>query len=98
MTLDTLAFQKAIHGSRVTTIEVPEKDLLDRVRIANFERVSLHTHMNVRLTFSFRFQAKQIDIYNLRPFYESDVFKSNNFVYDSKRRVIIQTIPESMDD
>ena len=72
VTLDTLAFQKAIHGSRVTTIEVPEKDLLDR--------------------------AKQIDIYNLRPFYETDVFKSNNFVYDSRRKVIIQTIPESMDD
>ncbi|XP_076673619.1 DNA replication licensing factor Mcm2 [Andrena cerasifolii] len=72
VTLDTLAFQKAIHGSRVSTIEVPEKDLLDR--------------------------AKQIDIYNLRPFYETDVFKSNNFVYDSKRKVIIQTIPESMDD
>ena len=72
VTLDTLAFQKAIHGSRVTTIEVSEKDLLDR--------------------------AKQIDIYNLRPFYETEVFKSNNFVYDSRRKVIIQTIPESMDD
>ncbi|XP_076287791.1 DNA replication licensing factor Mcm2 isoform X1 [Lasioglossum baleicum] len=31
VTLDTLAFQKAIHGSRVTVIEISEKDLLDRV-------------------------------------------------------------------
>ncbi|XP_076287792.1 DNA replication licensing factor Mcm2 isoform X2 [Lasioglossum baleicum] len=72
VTLDTLAFQKAIHGSRVTVIEISEKDLLDR--------------------------AKQIDIHNLHPFYESDIFKSNNFLYDSKRKVIIQTLPESIDD
>ncbi|XP_076656477.1 DNA replication licensing factor Mcm2 isoform X1 [Halictus rubicundus] len=72
VTLDTLAFQKAIHGNRITAIEISEKDLLDR--------------------------AKQIDIYNLHPFYESDIFKSNNFVYDSKRKVIIQTLPENIDD
>ncbi|CAK9795106.1 DNA replication licensing factor Mcm2 [Anthophora quadrimaculata] len=72
ITLDTLAFQKAIHGSRITTIEILEKDLLDR--------------------------AKQIDIYNLHPFYESDIFKSNNFIYDSRRKVIIQTLPDDIDD
>ncbi|XP_008555331.1 DNA replication licensing factor Mcm2 [Microplitis demolitor] len=72
ITLDTLAFQKALHGSRVTTIEVSEKDLLDK--------------------------AKQIDIHNLVPFYESDIFKKNNFVYDSKRRVIVQTLPEIVDE
>ena len=72
ITLDTLAFQKALHGGRITSIEISEKDLLDR--------------------------AKQIDIYNLHPFYESDIFRTNNFVYDSKRKVIIQTLPESIDD
>lgn len=72
LTLDTLAFQKAIRGNRITTIEISEKDLLDR--------------------------AKQIDIHNLQPFYESDIFKSNNFIYDSKRKVIIQTLPETIDD
>ncbi|KAK1126342.1 MCM DNA helicase complex subunit [Melipona bicolor] len=72
LTLDTLAFQKAIRGSRITTIEISEKDLLDR--------------------------AKQIDIYNLHSFYESDIFKSNNFLYDSKRKVIIQTLPEGIDE
>ncbi|CAD6231670.1 GSCOCG00001526001-RA-CDS [Cotesia congregata] len=72
ITLDTLAFQKALHGSRVMTIEVSEKDLLDK--------------------------AKQIDIHNLVPFYESDVFKKNNFVYDSKRKVIVQTLPEIVDE
>ncbi|XP_012152928.1 DNA replication licensing factor Mcm2 [Megachile rotundata] len=72
ITLDTLAFQKALHGGRITTVEISEKDLLDR--------------------------AKQIDIYNLHPFYESDIFKTNNFVYDSRRKVIIQTFPENIDD
>ncbi|XP_031848568.1 DNA replication licensing factor Mcm2 [Nomia melanderi] len=72
VTLDTLAFQKALHGNRITAIEISEKDLLDR--------------------------AKQIDIHNVQPFYESDIFKSNNFVYESKRKVIIQTLPESIDD
>ncbi|KAK2586721.1 hypothetical protein KPH14_011756 [Odynerus spinipes] len=72
ITLDTLAFQKALHGNRITTIEISEKDLLDR--------------------------AKQIDIHNLHPFYESDIFKTNDFVYDSRRKVIIQTLPENIDD
>lgn len=31
ITLDTLAFQKALHGGRIMTIEIPEKDLLERV-------------------------------------------------------------------
>ncbi|KAK0182674.1 hypothetical protein PV327_000787 [Microctonus hyperodae] len=72
ITLDTLAFQKALHGGRVMTIEVAEKDLLDK--------------------------AKQIDIHNLVPFYDSDIFKKNNFVYDNKRKVIVQTLPELTDD
>lgn len=31
ITLDTLAFQKALHGGRSTAIEISEKDLLERV-------------------------------------------------------------------
>lgn len=31
ITLDTLAFQKALHGGRIATIEISEKDLLERV-------------------------------------------------------------------
>ncbi|XP_033229836.1 DNA replication licensing factor Mcm2 [Belonocnema kinseyi] len=30
--LDTLAFQRALHGNRIASIEVPEKELLDRAR------------------------------------------------------------------
>ncbi|XP_012276797.1 DNA replication licensing factor Mcm2 [Orussus abietinus] len=72
ITLDTLAFQKALHGGRVSTIEIPEKDMLDR--------------------------AKQIDIHNLSSFYESDIFKMNNFVYNPKRKMIVQTLPETADE
>lgn len=71
ITLDTLAFQKALHGNCITTVEIAEKDLLDK--------------------------AKQIDVHNLIPFYDSDIFKKNDFVYDARRKVIIQTFPEADD-
>lgn len=103
ITLDTLAFQKALHGGRIMTIEISEKDLLERVN-----------DMTLNLIFSLRgrahfvafhvdidilwFQAKQIDIHNLHPFYESDIFKMNNFVYEPRRKVIVQTLPEGIED
>ena len=40
-------------------------------------------------------RAKQIEIFNLKPFYESDVFKNNGFSYDTKRKVIVQVVPEA---
>lgn len=40
-------------------------------------------------------RAKQIEIFNLKPFYESDVFKNNAFSYDAKRKVIVQIVPEA---
>ena len=36
------------------------------------------------------FQARQINIQNLQPFFGSDLFKANNFTHDSKRKIIIQ--------
>ncbi|XP_066139011.1 DNA replication licensing factor Mcm2 [Euwallacea fornicatus] len=41
-------------------------------------------------------KAKQIDINDLKPFYQSKIFENNHFVYDSKRKVIIHTVPESI--
>uniref|UniRef100_A0A1B6CC10 DNA replication licensing factor MCM2 n=1 Tax=Clastoptera arizonana TaxID=38151 RepID=A0A1B6CC10_9HEMI len=40
-------------------------------------------------------KAKQINIFDLRPFYDSKLFESNHFVYDSKRKMIVQTLPNS---
>jgi len=37
-------------------------------------------------------KAKQINIENLLPFYQSDIFKANNFTYDSKRKLVIQQL------
>ncbi|XP_026468705.1 LOW QUALITY PROTEIN: DNA replication licensing factor Mcm2-like [Ctenocephalides felis] len=39
--------------------------------------------------------AKQIDIHNLKPFYESHIFKTNGFTYDAKRKVIVQIVSEA---
>lgn len=40
-------------------------------------------------------RAKQLNITNLKDFYESQLFKSNGFVYDAKRKVILQIVPEA---
>lgn len=39
-------------------------------------------------------RAKQINIFNLKDFYDSEVFKRNAFVYDVKRKVILQSLPQ----
>lgn len=40
---------------------------------------------------SLYWQARQINIQNLSTFYESELFKANKFVYDRKRRMIVQS-------
>lgn len=40
-------------------------------------------------------RAKQINIHNLKPFLESDIFKTNGFTYDANRKVILQVVPEA---
>ncbi|KAK7870011.1 hypothetical protein R5R35_011978 [Gryllus longicercus] len=42
----------------------------------------------------FLHKARMIDIHNVKPFYESRVFKANHFMYDPKRKVILQSVPE----
>ncbi|CAH1126119.1 unnamed protein product [Ceutorhynchus assimilis] len=43
-------------------------------------------------------RAKQIDIHDLKPFYQSKIFENNHYVYDAKRKIIIHTIPETLTD
>lgn len=38
-------------------------------------------------------RAKAIDIHNLKPFYEGELFKKNGFMYDAKRKTILQIVP-----
>ena len=42
---------------------------------------------------TFCFQARLIDIHDVKPLYESKIFKSNNYVYDAHRKMIVQTVP-----
>lgn len=37
-------------------------------------------------------RARQINILNLKPFFESEIFKANRFTYDQKKKIIIQTL------
>ena len=37
-------------------------------------------------------QARQISIHSLAPFYESELFKQHKFIYDRKRKRIIQQL------
>ncbi|CAH0552587.1 unnamed protein product [Brassicogethes aeneus] len=66
---DQLTFQRGTNELEALTIEIDEKDLMDK--------------------------AKQIDIHDLKPFYKSKIFESNNFSFDPKRKVIIHTVPET---
>ncbi|XP_001652504.2 DNA replication licensing factor Mcm2 [Aedes aegypti] len=40
-------------------------------------------------------RAKTVDIHNLKPFYDSEIFKKNGFAYDPKRKTILQIVPEA---
>ncbi|XP_045595213.2 DNA replication licensing factor mcm2 [Procambarus clarkii] len=37
-------------------------------------------------------RARQINIMNLQPFFDSDIFKANSFTHDAKRKLIVQTV------
>uniref|UniRef100_A0A8D8WMM2 DNA replication licensing factor MCM2 n=2 Tax=Cacopsylla melanoneura TaxID=428564 RepID=A0A8D8WMM2_9HEMI len=41
----------------------------------------------------FKEKARQINIYDLRPFYESKLFKTNHYTYDKNKEKIIQRVP-----
>jgi DNA replication licensing factor MCM2 len=40
-------------------------------------------------------RAKQINVHGLEKFYDSEIFKNNGFSYDSKRKTILQVVPEA---
>jgi len=66
--MDQLTYMRGLRGSGYdfTSVEISEKELLEK--------------------------AKSINITDVRPFYESRVFKVNNFSYDPKRKIITQTL------
>lgn len=40
-------------------------------------------------------RAKSINIFNFKDFYDSEVFKKYGYTYDSKRKIILQVVPEA---
>ena len=37
-------------------------------------------------------KARQISITNLLPFFNSEIFKANNFTFDSSRKLVVQRL------
>lgn len=86
---DQLTFIRGTNAGEALTIEIDEKDLIDKVCIICNDGCYI---IQIRLTF----QAKQIDIRDVKPFYQSSIFEANNFIYDSKRKIILHTVPETL--
>uniref|UniRef100_A0A671SH53 DNA replication licensing factor MCM2 n=1 Tax=Sinocyclocheilus anshuiensis TaxID=1608454 RepID=A0A671SH53_9TELE len=61
---EQVAYQRNRYGAQQDTIEIPEKDLVDK--------------------------ARQINIHNLSAFYDSELFRSNRFSHDAKKKLIAQ--------
>lgn len=73
-------------GEEQDVIEIPEDEFAEKVSrgralLSSCEYYLVH-------------QARQINIHNLSSFYESELFQGNKFIYDHKRKVIVQTLFE----
>ncbi|XP_049885580.1 DNA replication licensing factor Mcm2 [Pectinophora gossypiella] len=68
LTMDQLAYMRGLHSHSQSTIEISERDLVEK--------------------------ARQINITDLKPFYDSKIFKINGFTYDQKRKVIVHILPQ----
>ncbi|KAI5641456.1 MCM2/3/5 family domain-containing protein [Phthorimaea operculella] len=58
----------------------------------------LHSHSQSSIEISERDlteKARQINITDLKPFYDSRIFKINGFSYDQKRKVIVHVLPQA---
>lgn len=97
---EQVAYQRNRYGAQQDTIEIPEKDLVDKVtnRCLNCEdhiiialqrRYVSFTNLSCNATF-FCPQARQINIHNLSAFYDSDLFRSNKFSHDAKKKLVVQ--------
>lgn len=97
------AYQRSRYGVQNDTVEIAEKDFKDKVapkftqtpRCSPPGRVGRHLAADLRQTFvnllgGVLSQARQINIHNLTAFYDSDLFRSNKFSHDTKKKIILQ--------
>lgn len=83
---DQLMYQRSRFGGELDVVEVLESDFIDRVSCTSTQTCrNLVSHL-------FLFQAKQINVQNVGSFYDSPLFKTNRFIYERKRRMIVQTV------
>lgn len=64
---------------------------LDQLAYNRFKKGSAVNHVEV-LEKDFIERAKQVDISNIKQFYESEIFLNNGFMYDPKKKTIVQTV------
>lgn len=67
---------------------------LDQLAYIRFKKGSSATHVEI-MEKDLLERAKQIDIHNLNKFYDSEIFRSNGFSFDPKRKTILQVVPEA---
>ena len=89
---DQMTFNRNRYGGDQDIIEVPEEEFVDKVGDKRGNGCSSLCACPVLYTYIFLSQARQINIHTLGTFYDSDLFKTNKFTYDRKRRLILQNI------
>lgn len=67
---------------------------LDQLAYLRFKNGPKATHVEI-LEKDFQERAKQINVFNLSKFYDTEIFKNNGFNYDPKRKTILQIVPEA---
>lgn len=92
---EQVSYQRNRYGVQNDTIEVVEKDLQDKVsREGSNGAFGDHSEQTSRACVCSKYacapQARQINIHNLTSFYDSDVFRSNKFSHDGKKKLILQ--------
>lgn len=40
-------------------------------------------------------RAKQINVHELKTFYDSEIFRNNGFTFDARKKLIVQNVPEA---
>lgn len=85
---DHLTFNRNRYGGDFELVEVPEEEFIEKVRAYMY----IHLCVCVAAVDLFLIQARQINIHSMAPFYESELFKKNKFIYDRSRKQIVQQL------
>lgn len=85
---EQVSYQRNRYGVQNDTIEIPEKELQEKVGSRRDVCAAGPVRVSHRLLFLR--QARQINIHSLAAFYSSELFSSNKFSHDGKKKLILQ--------